>query len=81
MSDYTPDTDEVKIHYAYPYRDDLKDTKRAEFDRWLAAHDREVAAKAWAEGYDAGLGDGYDPGLGYGPEVSAKNPYKNGEML
>jgi len=27
------------------------------FDRWLAAHDREVAAKAWGEGYEAGQGD------------------------
>lgn len=30
---------------------------RAAFDRWLAEHDREVAAEAWDEGYQAGTYD------------------------
>lgn len=27
---------------------------QAEFDRWLAEHDAQVAARAWDEGYDRG---------------------------
>jgi hypothetical protein len=49
MTDYTPTTDEVREWYG----DDVTDAdrawelaKRAEFDRWLAAHDEEVLDKA-----------------------------------
>lgn len=47
MSEYTPDTRTVKYNYAYVPTDEGVDPFRAEaFDRWLEAHDREVAAKA-----------------------------------
>lgn len=46
MSECTPDTRTVKYNYAYVPTDEGIDPFRAEaFDRWLAAHDREVAAK------------------------------------
>lgn len=47
MSDYTPTTQEVKIRYVF------EDTHSAEFDRWLAEHDRAVAQVAWDKGYNA----------------------------
>lgn len=49
MSDYTPTTAEHRrlIEDAYG------SGAATAFDRWLAAHDREVAAKAWGEGFDA----------------------------
>ena len=28
------------------------DSRQPEFDRWLAEHDREVAARAWDEGFE-----------------------------
>jgi len=46
--------EQVREDYAY-VSDDLHDLRgrEAEFDRWLAAHDAEVAAKAWDEGHRA----------------------------
>jgi hypothetical protein len=53
----------------------LRESNRAEFDRALAAHDRDVAAKAWGEGWNTGW-DGrmlHDQGLeGHAEEP---NPY------
>lgn len=49
---YTPTTDEVRNDYLRMGR---RSEKAAEFDRWLAAHDRTVAAKAWTEGFGAGF--------------------------
>jgi hypothetical protein len=43
-----------------------------EFDRWLAAHDREVAAGAWDEGYAQG-----DRAMRRDPVVYKVNPYLN----
>jgi rubrerythrin len=40
MTDYTPTTDEVRQAYIWDEED------AAEFDRWLAAHDKEVLDKA-----------------------------------
>ena len=61
MSDYTPTTEEVRRDYvacnsspqASMSDDDLVPiyVSRKWFDRWLAAHDREVAEKAWDEGF------------------------------
>jgi len=56
VSDYTPTTDEVKNAWAglqvavngKPY-----EVADAEFYRWLADHDAEVAARAWEEGAKA----------------------------
>ena len=53
MSGYTPSTEEIRRDYAYG-RFHINsaygpDDDVAAFDRWLAAHDREVAAKALRE--------------------------------
>lgn len=60
MSDYTPTTEEVRRDYVAcnsspqaSMSDDgvMVGDASYEFDRWLAAHDREVAEKAWDEGF------------------------------
>ena len=38
------------------------DSRQPEFDRWLAEHDREVAEKAWDEGYDYTTNGKWGPG-------------------
>lgn len=63
MDEKTPTTDFVRRHYAKgptAYRDDGSPARwptaedvtycGAQFDRWLAEHDRVVAANAWDEG-------------------------------
>lgn len=59
MSDYTPTTEEVREDYALGRNEVVGagwyDQHRAEFDRWLAAHDAEVASKAWDEGVSVAL--------------------------
>ena len=56
MSDYTPTTKEVREDYALGRNEVVGagwyDQHRAEFDRWLAAHDAEVTAKALERGVD-----------------------------
>lgn len=43
MSDYTPTTDEVRGGFATaPMAHEPRECAEAEFDRWLAARDREV---------------------------------------
>ena len=53
MSDYTPTTEEVRSRFARIMRSDgtpaQSVTRQTGFDRWLAAHDREVTAKAFRE--------------------------------
>lgn len=62
MTEYTPSMEEIRgIYAAYGYGGNRPHDGqhqgirewRAEFDRWLAAHDREVAAAAWWEGVQA----------------------------
>lgn len=45
---YTPSIDEVREAYVVGVDPEVTARYRAEFDRWLAAHDAEVAAKATA---------------------------------
>ena len=60
MSDYVPTTDEVRRQWAgsvdeYGTWDGQALTAgdaEVAFDAWLAAHDREVAARAWDEGVE-----------------------------
>lgn len=55
MSEYTPTTEEVRDSYDYQFTLGMSDISRiAEFDRWLAEHDRVVKSKAWAEGFAEG---------------------------
>jgi hypothetical protein len=42
MSEFTPNTDEVRYNYAFCIGV-YSESKAAEFDRWLAEHDAEVA--------------------------------------
>jgi hypothetical protein len=47
MTDYTPTTDEVRAFFRVRYAIVFdKSPADAEFDRWLAAHDKEVLDKA-----------------------------------
>lgn len=54
MSDgFTPDDEFVRRAYRFDREwigGVLAAEADAEFDRWLAAHDREVAAKEWGNG-------------------------------
>ena len=50
MADYTPTTEEVRNRYL----SEVFTEDEAEFDRWLAEHDRVVKSKAWAEGFAEG---------------------------
>lgn len=78
MSEYTPTVYDIKLAYCdsdwtgHDYA-----AQAPEFDRWLAAHDREVSAKAWDEAV------GFFEENFYGETTSARhfNPYKNGETL
>ncbi|MCT2042626.1 hypothetical protein M3D15_04660 [Pseudoclavibacter alba] len=56
MSEWTPSTWYVREQFACGSDGDYRNEEemRAAFDRWLAEHDREVAAEAWDEGYRAG---------------------------
>jgi hypothetical protein len=45
-SDYTPTTEEVRAAYAADAYGVVKKRWLLEFDRWLAAHDRQVAENA-----------------------------------
>ena len=53
MSEYVPTTEQVRGAYAragfLPVSDGERNERRAAFDRWLAAHDREVKAEALRE--------------------------------
>lgn len=61
MSEYTPTTERVRLRWleAYEYERDMPgkireryaDEVLAQYDRWLAEHDRQVAERAWDEGY------------------------------
>lgn len=42
------------------------------FNRWLAAHDREVAARAWDEGREAGRINEHE----HRPRHRVSNPYR-----
>jgi len=48
MSEYVPTTEEVRADYAETY-EGTNELRYARFDRWLAAHDAEVAAMALEE--------------------------------
>lgn len=44
--EYTPTTDDVRAYYVWAKSRRVSRERGAEFDRWLAAHDAEVAAVA-----------------------------------
>ena len=73
-SDYTPTTDLIRCTYIVDVAEKndgvMVVDASCEFDRGLAAHDREVAEKAWDEGYCDGTQDGSIIGVG-----RTGNPY------
>lgn len=82
MNEYTPDTGEVReLWAAFSEYGGIVDRPastgwddyRAEFDRWLAAHDKEVAADAWGEGYEAGQHNEHEHRIGH----RLTNPYRS----
>lgn len=50
---YTPTTDDLRTQYAQRFPD--VEGAKQDFDRWLAAHDSQVAANAWDIGFHAGV--------------------------
>lgn len=80
MSDYMPLTGIVKAAYVGHMNniENLKHEDAAEeFDRWIAEHDRQVAAEAWNEGYQAGVHDErIAAGWDYPATPGRANPYK-----
>lgn len=58
MSEYTPTTKDVREVWIYAQditHDEGEDFHGAEFDRWLAAHDAEVRARALVQGFSEGV--------------------------
>ena len=51
-------------------------SRQPDFDRWLAAHDRETAARAWDEGYRQGRSDQADHSMYH--QTHTANPYREG---
>ena len=66
MSDYTPTTEQVRVDYVMAYTDRESSQLLAEraFDRWLAAHDAAVAAKALRAAVADVLEDGDPANIG-----------------
>jgi hypothetical protein len=48
---YTPTTEEVRESYVLMQKCSAYPNPDAEFDRWLAEHDAEIAKRAWEEGH------------------------------
>lgn len=67
MNDRMPTTEDVRAFYS------IGPAGERQFDRWLAEHDRQVKAEAWAEGYGQGARDNERD------TEPADNPYLNGD--
>lgn len=75
MSERTPNTATVRHGWIkghpFPLFTDIDD-RGAEFDRWLSERDRQVAERAWDEGWDASERYGYP----IDEDDSYENPYR-----
>lgn len=75
LTEHTPATEQVLDNYVEGmsafYGDGGQVEYARQFDRWLAAHDREVAAEAWEEGNAMH----FRPSVGPNP----RNPYREQE--
>lgn len=87
MTEYMPTIEQVRYRYwsyGSPVPEFLQGTAEyvagADFDRWLAEHDRQVAERAWAEGYRQGWGDRDEDFHAFyvpsGFEQDTLNPYR-----
>ena len=81
MSDeYTPTTEQVLGGYIFDRLEIggvLVDKSTAEFTRWLEAHDREVAEKAWDEAAEEFTDRTWSSPRGL-PVDPPANPYREG---
>lgn len=80
MDEYTPSTEEVREAYAHE-ADSIGEVQyrpenHAEFDRWLAEHDRAVAANAWDEGFTSGQVDMLRHEVSTPEDPCTPNPYR-----
>ena len=73
MSDYTLTTADIEAEYG---RVGNGPERRAEFQAWLAEHDREVRAEAWDEGH--ATPHELEPFDGH--TFTAVNPYRETEQ-
>lgn len=71
IDDYMPDEDDIGWDHRTMSIGEWKRLKIAAFDRWLAAHDAQIAADAWEEGWNAGVDD-----ANFGPRPKTGNPYR-----
>ena len=67
MSEYTPDTEEVKIKYRLASGNGAE--APAEFDRWLNS----IKAEVWREGAESAF---YNPEIRGFVEYPEENPYR-----
>ena len=88
--DHTPTMQRIEDMYSWavhwdaapelkdkPHMIELAQTLRAEFCRALAKHDRQVAERAWGEGYTAGVDDIANHATPAGNSIDPEpNPYK-----
>ena len=78
--EYTPTTDEVREAFRaamlHPDDLDLDDAPGQAFDRWLAAHDREVAERAWDEATDTLSPHREDVAPAAVADLERRNPYR-----
>lgn len=49
--EWMPSTEQVRSHYVFNQSNQWGAERGEAFDRWLAAHDAEVRAEAWDEGF------------------------------
>ena len=72
---YTPTTEKIKLAYSGLHEKNYYDftfmQREENFDRWLAAHDAELQADAWDEGFT----NGRDLAVS-GQPMTRNNPYK-----
>lgn len=84
MSEYTPTTEQMREDWGalvVPVIAPPKSARAerlAEFDRWLAARDREVAAKAWDEGARHVYTEGGKCSFARDGDPCPYNPYREG---
>lgn len=75
--EYMPTTDQVRIEYVGVDPDNVDAVTNADFiaaamfDRWLAAHDAQIRAEAWDEGFT----EGRDLAVS-GQPMTRNNPYR-----
>lgn len=81
--EYTPTTDEVRegLCISGGVLTTSREERDARFRRWLAAHDREVAERAWDEGHAASERDwafAFDLTTPDEERTPWANPYREG---